>query len=174
MECVGRFSVQDIFNFSCCFVFFFFKLECFRVKAHFSALIESSRPNPERISDVRTDVMSFDREKDVVELGDTAMLYLGFDNIHALTVDLKKKNRRGEEEDHVVQTNYGALRVGDLVGKQFGSRVQLTRGYGFILHPTPELWTRTLRHRTQILYAADISLIVAQLELRPGSIGTTT
>eukprot|EP00884_Botryococcus_braunii_P019320 jgi/Botrbrau1/6071/Bobra.177_1s0011.2 len=43
-------------------------------------------------------------------------------------------------------------------------------GYMWLLAPTPELWTRVLSHRTQILYAADIALICTQLELRPGSI----
>ena len=44
------------------------------------------------------------------------------------------------------------------------------RGWVYILHPTPELWTVTLPHRTQILYSTDISLITLELELKPGSI----
>ena len=39
-----------------------------------------------------------------------------------------------------------------------------------VLHPTPELWTLALPHRTQILYTPDISLVCLQLELRPGSV----
>lgn len=61
--------------------------------------------------------------------------------------------------EYTFQTKYGALRVMDLVGKEFGSRVQLTKGYAYALYPTPELWTLTLPHRTQILYSADISLV---------------
>ena len=34
--------------------------------------------------------------------------------------------------------------------------------------PTPELWTRCLPHRTQILYAADVALVCSLLELAPG------
>lgn len=34
---------------------------------------------------------------------------------------------------------------------------------------SPELWTRTLRHRTQILYLPDISFITQMLDIRPGS-----
>lgn len=44
-------------------------------------------------------------------------------------------------------------------------------GYMWLLAPTPELWTRVLSHRTQILYAADIAVVCTQLELRPGLIG---
>ena len=43
------------------------------------------------------------------------------------------------------------------------------KGWVVVLHPTPELWTLSLPHRTQILYSTDISLITMQLELRPGS-----
>ena len=43
-------------------------------------------------------------------------------------------------------------------------------GFVHLLAPTPELWTAVLRHRTQILYVADISHVVAELELRPGSV----
>ena len=33
-----------------------------------------------------------------------------------------------------------------------------------------ELWTLALPHRTQILYMADISLILLELDIKPGSI----
>ena len=35
---------------------------------------------------------------------------------------------------------------------------------------TVELWTLALPHRTQILYMADISLILLELDIKPGSI----
>jgi hypothetical protein len=58
--------------------------------------------------------------------------------------------RKGEEIENVFQTNYGAFKVKDLIGKRFGTKVAMTRGYGYVLHPTPELWTKTLPHRTQV------------------------
>ena len=43
-----------------------------------------------------------------------------------------------------------------------------TSGYVNLLRPTPELWTLSLPHRTQILYLPDISFIVQRLGVRPG------
>ncbi len=42
-------------------------------------------------------------------------------------------------------------------------------GYVYLLRPTPELWTLSLPHRTQILYVADIAYITMKLGVRPGS-----
>lgn len=42
------------------------------------------------------------------------------------------------------------------------------RGFVYLLHPTPELWTQILPHRTQILYIADISFITTLLDMKPG------
>lgn len=39
-----------------------------------------------------------------------------------------------------------------------------------MLQPTPELWTLTLPHRTQIIYTPDISMILLQLEIEPGKV----
>lgn len=38
-----------------------------------------------------------------------------------------------------------------------------------LLRPTPELWTRILPHRTQILYMPDISFLIEQMEIKLGS-----
>ncbi len=104
--------------------------------------------------------MSFDKYKDKIDNGDTVILYLGFNRMMALTIE------RGK----VHQTRYGALRHADLIGKQFGSRVKCSKGWLYALHPSPELWTNTLPHRTQILYSTDISMVTLQLELKPGSV----
>lgn len=49
-------------------------------------------------------------------------------------------------------------------------QVTLTKGWAFVLQPTPDLWTQTLPHRTQIIYTPDISMILFQLEIKPGSV----
>ena len=114
--------------------------------------------------------MSFNGYKDIIEENDTVMLYISFNKTHAIQVTPTKSTSKGEIIENVFQTSYGALKVKELIGKRFGTKVQMSRGYGYALHPTPELWTKTLPHRTQILYATDISLILLQLELKPGSV----
>ena len=104
--------------------------------------------------------MSFAKYKKTIDVGDTAVLLLGYDNMLQLTI----------ERDKIYQTKYGALRCNEILGTRYGRRVQCSKGWLYVLHATPELWTVTLPHRTQILYATDISMIVYQLDIKPGSV----
>eukprot|EP00095_Tigriopus_kingsejongensis_P004500 snap_masked-scaffold427_size174323-processed-gene-0.1 protein:Tk04500 transcript:snap_masked-scaffold427_size174323-processed-gene-0.1-mRNA-1 annotation:"hypothetical protein DAPPUDRAFT_306325" len=101
---------------------------------------------------------------------DRVILYISFKQMYPLLVTRDKVSKAGDTSEHVFQTTFGALRVADLIGRRFGTRVQLSRGYAYALHPTPELWTRALPHRTQILYTTDIAMIMLQLEIKPGSV----
>ncbi|XP_059608684.1 tRNA (adenine(58)-N(1))-methyltransferase catalytic subunit TRMT61A isoform X2 [Phlebotomus argentipes] len=102
--------------------------------------------------------MSFAGAKSFVEENDTVILYLSINNMHAIQVTPKLTNKDGKMVDNVFQTQFGALRVISLVGTEYGSK------------PSPELWTLTLPHRTQIIYTPDISMILYQLEIKPGSV----
>ncbi|ESO07143.1 hypothetical protein HELRODRAFT_191074 [Helobdella robusta] len=104
--------------------------------------------------------MSFSNYKLDVEYGDTVIIYIGYDNMLQFEVMKGKMH----------QTKYGAVKHDDLVGQSYGKKLLLSRGFVYLLHPTPELWTVTLKHRTQILYSTDISLIVYNLDLKPGSV----
>lgn len=104
--------------------------------------------------------MNFLKHKQYVEDGDTVMVYLSVQNIYSINIC----------KGNVFQTKYGALKHDDIIGSRYGTRVSCTRGWVYILFPTPELWTLTLPHRTQILYTADISLVTMQLDLKPGSV----
>lgn len=42
-------------------------------------------------------------------------------------------------------------------------------GFIHLLRPTPSLWSLSLPHRTQIVYLPDISFIMNELRVRPGS-----
>lgn len=114
--------------------------------------------------------MTFDSYKEIIEENDTVILYISFNSMQALKVNPNKVNKKGELIENILQTTYGSLTIKDLIGVKYGSKVQLSKGYAYVLYPTPELWTKTLPHRTQILYATDISLILMQLELKPGSV----
>ena len=107
-----------------------------------------------------TQKMSFVGYKEKVENGDTVIIFLGFENMLTFKV----------HRQAVHQTRYGVLRHDQLIGKRYGSKIQCSMGWCYVLHPTPELWTPILPHRTQILYATDISMITFQLDLKPGSI----
>eukprot|EP00210_Caulerpa_lentillifera_P009185 g8757.t1 len=79
------------------------------------------------------------------------------------------------DPEHIVQFISGTYHTQDWIGMKFGCTVYPRKhrpGIAplFLLAPTPELWTRVLHHRTQILYIADISLICSFLELCPGRI----
>ena len=67
-------------------------------------------------------------------------------------------------------SRFGDFPHSAMIGTRFGARMNASKGKGFVylLSPSPELWTESLTHRTQILYIADISMICLQLEVLPG------
>lgn len=96
----------------------------------------------------------------LVRQGDVCIIYISEHVRHKLKVD-------GENQ---IQTKFGALKALDLIGHPYGTKFNLKSGWVLILRLTPELWTQILPHRTQILYQADISLICAHLDIKPGSV----
>lgn len=72
----------------------------------------------------------------------------------------------------ILQNRLGRFRHDNMIGLQLGSQVPSIDGkkYLHLLRPTPELWTRALPHRTQIIYLPDIAFILEMMEVRPGSI----
>ncbi|XP_026315377.1 tRNA (adenine(58)-N(1))-methyltransferase catalytic subunit TRMT61A [Hyposmocoma kahamanoa] len=113
--------------------------------------------------------MSLSGYKQFIEPNDTVILYL-CNNLHAVLVQEKIRNKNGILVENVYQTPFGALKVKDLIGVQYGSKVELSKGWGHVIQPTPELWTLCLPHRTQIIYSPDISMILCQLDLIPGKV----
>ncbi|XP_026195587.1 tRNA (adenine(58)-N(1))-methyltransferase catalytic subunit TRMT61A [Anabas testudineus] len=106
--------------------------------------------------------MSFVEYGDFIQDGDVAIIYLGHDSMMPIKV----------QQGAQTQTRYGVIRHStDLIGQRYGSKVTCSKGgWVHVLHPTPEIWTVSLPHRTQILYTTDISIITMMLELKPGSI----
>ncbi|XP_013877548.1 tRNA (adenine(58)-N(1))-methyltransferase catalytic subunit TRMT61A [Austrofundulus limnaeus] len=106
--------------------------------------------------------MNFVEYSDVIRDGDVVIVYLGHNSLMPVKV------QHGAQ----TQTRYGAIwHSSDFIGRRYGSKVTCSKGgWVLVLHPTPELWTAALPHRTQILYTTDISIITMMLELKPGSV----
>jgi tRNA (adenine57-N1/adenine58-N1)-methyltransferase catalytic subunit len=47
--------------------------------------------------------------------------------------------------------------------------IQATSGFIHLLPPTPEIWTSSLPHRTQVVYTPDYSYILQRIQARPGT-----
>ena len=50
------------------------------------------------------------------------------------------------------------------------SRFFSAKGFTYVLPPTPERWTVSLPHRTQVVYTPDYSYVLQRLQVRPGTI----
>lgn len=113
--------------------------------------------------------MSFHSVREIIEKGDVVIIYLSPNNMYSLEIKPEITNKKGQSVENVFQTIYGAIKVMSLVGKRYGTKIELSRGWGYVLQPTPELWTLTLPHRTQIIYSPDSSLIIHLMDLVPGN-----
>ncbi|KAJ1851742.1 tRNA (adenine-N(1)-)-methyltransferase catalytic subunit trm61 [Coemansia sp. RSA 2703] len=104
----------------------------------------------------------FHEYKNVIEDGDMVIVYLNHNSMSPLKV----------EAGQVYNNRFGTFKHDDMIGLKYGSKVVNKDGKGFVflLHPTPALWTQVVPHRTQILYLPDISFISLYLDLRPGKI----
>lgn len=67
--------------------------------------------------------MSFAAPKTVIEEKDTVILYLTVQSFHAIDVIPYIKNKKDELIENVFQTSYGALKVKELIGVKYGSKV---------------------------------------------------
>lgn len=78
------------------------------------------------------------------------------------------------ENGAIFSNRNGHFHHDDFIGKPYGSKIRSrnNRGYGyvFLLKPTPELWARSLNHRTQIVHELDASMIVFYMNLRPNMV----
>jgi tRNA (adenine57-N1/adenine58-N1)-methyltransferase catalytic subunit len=102
--------------------------------------------------------------KENIQEGDLVVIMESFDRLSFAYAD-----REG-----VYCNRNGQFHHKDFIGKPFGCKIRSSnnRGYGFcyLLKPTPELWARSLNHRTQIVHELDQSQIIFQLYLRPNMI----
>ncbi|KAK8203584.1 tRNA (adenine-N(1)-)-methyltransferase catalytic subunit trm61 [Zalaria obscura] len=76
----------------------------------------------------------------------------------------KGNKRKRDETDSDANTPTGGREAGEDV------KTAIAAGSGFIhlLPPTPESWTVSLPHRTQVVYTPDYSYVLQRLRVRPG------
>ena len=104
--------------------------------------------------------MSFCKTNTIIKEGDTAIVYLSFNQLYPIQV----------KKGLCHHTKYGSLKHADMIGKKYGTKFECSKGSVYVLHGSPEIWTICLPHRTQIIYTPNISIITLQLELKPGSV----
>jgi tRNA (adenine57-N1/adenine58-N1)-methyltransferase catalytic subunit len=101
--------------------------------------------------------------QETIAAGDLVVIQNSFDDLDFVYC------RRGD----VYTNRNGSFFHEDIIGKPFGTKLRSRTdgGYGFcfLLRPTPELWTRSLPHRTQVVHELDQSQIVWELHVRPNA-----
>lgn len=96
----------------------------------------------------------------VVREGDFVLLYL----------DERKKWLVQAREGTEFHTHKGLVKLGEIIGKPFGSCVRNALGFEFrVLPPTIGDHIVNMRRPTQILYDKDIALVLFRLGLRSGN-----
>ncbi|KAL3230741.1 hypothetical protein RNJ44_01190 [Nakaseomyces bracarensis] len=110
-------------------------------------------------------VEQFDKYKDLIEEGDLALIWISRDNIKPVRINSKE----------TFNTRYGSFPHKSMVGKPYGSQIAIrtktAKKFAFIhvMQPSPELWTLSLPHRTQIVYTPDSSYIMQRLNCGPST-----
>mmetsp|Transcript_53327 Transcript_53327/g.114580 ORF Transcript_53327/g.114580 Transcript_53327/m.114580 type:complete len:358 (+) Transcript_53327:70-1143(+) len=94
--------------------------------------------------------------------GDHVILWGGYSNISGVVL----------KSGAITNNRFGAFHHDDLLAQPYGSKVRTRKGgqWMAMLRQSPELITQSLLHRTQIIYHADISLLIALLDARPGRV----
>lgn len=100
----------------------------------------------------------------IIEPGSLVVIFESFDSLNFVYAT------PGE----VFHNRNGHFHHDDFIGKPYGCKIRSrnNRGFGFLylLRPTPELWARSLNHRTQIVHELDSAMIVFHLNLRPNMV----
>lgn len=101
---------------------------------------------------------------EAIQTNDLVVIFESFDNLSFCYA----------QPGAIYSNRNGNFHHADFIGKTYGCKVRSrdNRGYGYVylLKPTPELWARSLNHRTQIIHELDASMIVYHLDLRPNMV----
>ncbi|CAM1508047.1 Fc.00g048950.m01.CDS01 [Cosmosporella sp. VM-42] len=91
--------------------------------------------------------------------------------VRASAVDTgsRGRKRRREATDEDTPTTTGAEDDKLAISKAPKKAIAASTGFIHILRPTPELWTSSLPHRTQVVYTPDYSYVLQRLRVFPGT-----
>lgn len=89
----------------------------------------------------------------------------------ASKVDTGSRGRgdRGQGRKRKAEAISGDVREDTLQNPAVKQATAATSGFIHVLPPTPESWTTSLPHRTQVVYTPDYSYILQRIRARPGS-----
>ncbi len=102
---------------------------------------------------------------EIIQEGDSVILFFTMTNLLVIP---------SIKADGTTHNGSGFFYHSDLIGKPFGSKILPHKGSEnprplYALRVTPELFTLSIPHRTQIIYHADISAIMMGLNIVPGA-----
>jgi len=82
----------------------------------------------------------------------------------------EKRNFLLRAEEKTLHTDKGFLKIGSLIGKEFGGKTETNLGFPFyILRPYLYEMIMKVRRKTQILYPKDIGMIIIRSNISPGA-----
>ena len=100
----------------------------------------------------------------LIEPGDLVVVFESFNDLNFVYA----------KPNDIFSNRNGHFHHNDFIGKPYGCKIRSKNndglGFLYLLRPTPELWARSLPHRTQIVHELDASMIVHYLNLCPNMI----
>ena len=99
---------------------------------------------------------------EVLQYSTTVVIYIGYNNMKLAFLT----------EGGYTDTIRGRFQHDSLIGLEYGKKVwsQNRKGFAYALRPDPHLFSISLEHKTQILFQADISMVLHLLNLKPGDV----
>lgn len=83
----------------------------------------------------------------------------------------KKMKWLKKVEDKEFHCNYGMIKLGDIIGKEYGSKIKTHTGIELrLLSPTMIDWIDNFQHESQIIYPKDAAMISFLLDAKIGDI----
>lgn len=99
--------------------------------------------------------------KETIQEGDSVFLFL----------DKKRSYLIRIEKERAFHTHKGFIQLGDLIGREYGTRIKSSMGVEFVaFKPTIRDYVFKISRKTQIIYPKDIALIIILGDIQPGSL----